>query len=51
MKKFSLENINKNLKSNIDNYGNIFGSLTSKMEIEVFNPGEKIIFYNDSLEK
>ena len=51
MKKFSMENINKSLKVNIDKYGNIFGSLTSNMKVEVFNPGEKIIFYNAPLEK
>lgn len=51
MKKFSMENINKSLKLNIDKYGNIFGSLTSNMKVEVFNPGEKIIFYNAPLEK
>ncbi|MGL5613702.1 cyclic nucleotide-binding domain-containing protein [Cetobacterium sp.] len=51
MKKISMENINKSLKLNIDKYGNIFGSLTSNMEVEIFNPGEKIIFYNVPLEK
>ena len=51
MKKISMENINKSLKLNIDKYGNIFGSLTSNMEVEIFNPGEKIIFYNAPLEK
>ena len=51
MKKNSMENINKSLKLNIDKYGNIFGSLTSNMEVEIFNPGEKIIFYNAPLEK
>ena len=51
MKKYSVKDIPKELKFNIDTYNKVFGSLASNIEIEVFDPKEDIISFNKPIDK